>query len=140
MVKNLDPISHVMTANVLTVSIDQKLSTVRKMMAENQIHHIPVVNDRKLAGLISATDMLKLNIASAEMNTKSIDELIDQQYTIAQVMQKNLVTINIRDSMRKSAHILSNGLFHSLPVIDDDRNLIGIITSTDLIRYLAKSY
>ena len=140
MVKNLDPISHVMTANVLTVSIDQKLSTVRKMMAENQIHHIPVINDRKLAGLISATDMLKLNIASAEMNTKSIDELIDQQYTIAQVMQKNLVTINIRDSMRKSAHILSNGLFHSLPVIDDDRNLIGIITSTDLIRYLAKSY
>src|SRR3990167_778558 len=140
MVKNLDPISHVMTANVLTVSIDQKLSTVRKMMAENQIHHIPVVNDRKLAGLISATDMLKLNIASAEMNTKSIDELIDQQYTIAQVMQKNLVTVNIRDSMRKSAHILSNRLFHSLPVIDDDRNLIGIITSTDLIRYLAKSY
>ncbi|WP_347273882.1 CBS domain-containing protein [Candidatus Kuenenia sp.] len=138
--KNLDPISHVMTANVLTVSIDQKLSTVRKMMAENPIHHIPVVNDRKLVGLISATDMLKLNIASAETSTKSIDELIDQQYTIEQVMQKNLVTINIRDSMRKAAHILSNGLFHSLPVIDDDRSLIGIITSTDLIRYLAKSY
>lgn len=138
--KNLDPISHVMTANVLTVSIDQKLSTVRKMMAENQIHHIPVVNDRKLVGLISATDMLKLNIASAETCTESIDELIDKQYTIEQVMQKNLVTINIRDSMRKAAHILSNGLFHSLPVIDDDRNLIGIITSTDLIRYLAKSY
>ncbi|MBM4053602.1 MAG: CBS domain-containing protein [Planctomycetes bacterium] len=138
--KNLDPISHVMTANLLTVTIDQKLSVVRKLMAENQIHHIPVVNDRKLTGLISATDMLKLNIASAETNNKSIDELIDQQYTVEQVMQKNLVTINIKDSVRKAAYLLSNGLFHSLPVIDDDRNLIGIITSTDLIRYLAKSY
>ncbi|MCF6149725.1 MAG: CBS domain-containing protein [Candidatus Kuenenia sp.] len=138
--KNLDPISHVMTANLKTVSIDQKLSTVRKMMAENQIHHIPVVNDQKLAGLISATDILKLNIKFAETDNKSIDELMDQQYTVEQVMQKNLVTINIKDSVRKAAYLLSNGLFHSLPVIDDDRNLIGIITSTDLIKYLAKSY
>jgi CBS domain-containing protein len=53
-------------------------------------------------------------------------------------MKKNLVTIEINDTLRKAAHLLSDGMFHSLPVIDKDNNLIGIITSTDLIRYLAE--
>ncbi|MDR4508389.1 MAG: CBS domain-containing protein [Candidatus Brocadiaceae bacterium] len=135
--KHSDPISHVMTTNVKTVQINQQLSEVRRMLAEQQIHHVPVVNGTKLVGLISATDMLKLNFTSPYTDCKSIDAFLDQQYTIENVMQKNLVTIDIKGTVRKAAHLLSDGTFHSLPVIGDDNKLIGIITSTDLIKYLA---
>ncbi len=108
--KQLDPISHVMTASLKTVQIHQKLSEVRRIFIENQLHHVPVVHDRKLVGLISTTDM----------------------------MQRNLVTIDINSTVRKAAHLLSDGVFHSLPVVDKDNNLVGIITSTDLIRYLTR--
>ncbi|TLD40129.1 MAG: CBS domain-containing protein [Candidatus Jettenia ecosi] len=46
--------------------------------------------------------------------------------------------LDINSTVRKAAHLLSDGVFHSLPVVDKDNNLIGIITSTDLIRYLAR--
>ncbi|UJS16453.1 MAG: CBS domain-containing protein [Candidatus Jettenia sp.] len=136
--KQLDPISHVMTASLKTVQIHQKLSEVRRIFIENQLHHVPVVHDRKLVGLISTTDMLRLNLATSGTNSWSIDAMLDQQFTIEQVMQRNLVTIDINSTVRKAAHLLSDGVFHSLPVVDKDNNLVGIITSTDLIRYLTR--
>ena len=126
--KHLDPISHVMTTNVKTVQISQKMSEVLRILAENQIHHVPVADGQRLAGIISTTDIIRLNITVSTADEWSIEE----------VMKRNLVTIDINDSVRKAAQLLSDGIFHSLPVINNERHLIGIITSTDLIRYLVK--
>ena len=126
--KHRDPLSHVITTNLKTVQISQKMSEVHRLVVENQIHHVPVVDGRKLVGMISTTDIIRLNITVSNAD----------DWTIGKVMKKNLVTIEINDTVRKAAHLLSDGMFHSLPVIDKDNNLIGIITSTDLIRYLAE--
>lgn len=126
--KQLDPISHVMTTNVKTVQINQKMSEVLRILSENQIHHVPVIDGRKLVGIISTTDIIRLNITVSTADGWSIER----------VMKKNLVTIEIRDTVRKAAQLMSDGIFHSLPVIDKDGHLVGIITSTDLIRYLVK--
>ena len=126
--KHRDPLSHVITTNLKTVQISQKMSEVHRLVVENQIHHVPVVDGRRLVGMISTTDIIRLNITVSNAD----------DWTIEKVMKKNLVTIEINDTVRKAAHLLSDGMFHSLPVIDKDNNLIGIITSTDLIRYLAE--
>ncbi|OQZ00375.1 MAG: CBS domain-containing protein [Candidatus Brocadia sp. UTAMX2] len=126
--KHLDPISHVMTANMKTVQISQKMSEVLRVLAENQIHHVPVVDGQRLTGMISTTDIIRLNITLSNAD----------EWSIEKVMKKNLVTIEINETVRKAAQLLSDGIFHSLPVIDKDRHLVGIITSTDMIRYLAK--
>ena len=126
--KHRDPLSHVITTNLKSVQISQKMSEVHRLVVENQIHHVPVVDGRRLVGMISTTDIIRLNITVSNAD----------DWTIWKVMKKNLVTIEINDSERKAAHLLSDGMFHSLPVIDKDNNLIGIITSTDLIRYLAE--
>ena len=126
--KHRDPLSHVITTNLKTVQISQKMSEVHRLVVENQIHHVPVVDGRRLVGMISTTDIIRLNITVSNAD----------DWTIGKVMKKNLVTIEINDTLRKAAHLLSDGMFHSLPVIDKDNNLIGIITSTDLIRYLAE--
>ena len=126
--KHRDPLSHVITTNLKTVQISQTMSEVHRIVVENQIHHVPVVDGRKLVGMISTTDIIRLNITVSNAD----------DWAIEKVMKKNLVTIEINDTVRKAAHLLSDGMFHSLPVIDKDNNLIGIITSTDLIRYLAE--
>lgn len=126
--KHRDPLSHVITTNLKTVQISQKMSAVHRIVVENQIHHVPVVDGRKLVGMISTTDIIRLNITVSNAD----------DWAIEKVMKKNLVTIEINDTLRKAAHLLSDGMFHSIPVIDKDNNLIGIITSTDLIRYLAE--
>ena len=100
--KHRDPLSHVITTNLKTVQISQKMSEVHRLVVENQIHHVPVVDGRRLVGMISTTDIIRLNITVSNAD----------DWTIGKVMKKNLVTIEINDTVRKAAHLLSDGMFH----------------------------
>jgi CBS domain-containing protein len=55
-------------------------------------------------------------------------------------MSTKLITIKDSDTVRHASELLINGHFHSLPVVDGNDNIVGIITSTDLIRYLHEQY
>ncbi|MFT5138161.1 MAG: CBS domain-containing membrane protein, partial [Arenicella sp.] len=65
---------------------------------------------------------------------------LDSQYQIIDVMTGNPKTLNDSSVVRDAAEALSSGNHHSLPVVNADRQLIGIVTSTDLIRYLCEQY
>ncbi|RYV00582.1 CBS domain-containing protein [Shewanella sp. OPT22] len=135
-----DPISKIMSSDIHAIQDGQNLSDVRHMMCNSSIHHVPVLNGKKLVGLISFTDMMKLNLVTGQANEYTADAIIDQQFTVTDVMSKELITITNKDNIRTAAKLLSEGDFHSLPVINEENELVGIITSTDLIKYLAELY
>jgi CBS domain-containing membrane protein len=135
-----DPVTNIMAKQVESIQEGQPLSEVYKMMCNTGIHHVPVLNSKKLVGLISFTDMMKLSLAIDTSNSHTVSALIDQQFTIAEVMSKNLITITEGQSVRDAAEALSEGDFHSLPVVDGAGNIAGMVTSTDLIRYLSAQY
>ncbi len=135
-----DPITKIMSANVESIQTGQSLSEVRRLMCDSAIHHVPIVDGKKLVGLVSFTDMMTLNLVISGATEHTIDAIIDQQFSISDVMSGDITTIDHKDNIRSAAEILAEGKFHSLPVTDDDYNLVGIITSTDLIRYLSDQY
>lgn len=137
--KRNEPISKIMTTDVETVHAGQKLSEVRRMLADNPYHHVPVVSGDELIGLISATDMLKLSLAIYGVDERAVDAMLDSQHTIESVMSTKLTTIGAKDTVRTAAEILGEGVFHSLPVVDG-KQLVGMVTSTDVIRYLLAQY
>jgi CBS domain-containing membrane protein len=51
-------------------------------------------------------------------------------------MKKDLKTLSTKSTIADAAEVLSDGNFHAVPVVDKDEDLIGLVTSTDLIRYL----
>jgi len=55
-------------------------------------------------------------------------------------MSTEVVTIKNSGTIRQASELLSKGGFHSLPVVDDEQNIVGMVTSTDLIRYLSAQY
>ena len=138
--KKNEPISKIMSEEVKTVHLAQKLSTVREVLRENSIHHVPVVSGEKLVGILSATDMMELSFGAYGADSRSLDAILDHQFTIEGVMTTDITTINVKNTVREAAKILSSGQFHSLPVVDDNNLLKGIVTSTDLIQYLVDQY
>lgn len=138
--KRNESIQHLMTKNVHTVHLAQKLSDVRKTLADNRIHHVPVVNGAKLVGMFSASDMLRMNYNSGGIGDGTMDAVLDHQQTIEQAMSKDLVTLDAKSTVRDAARILAEGTFHAVPVVDEDRTLLGIVTTTDLVRYLIQQY
>ena len=135
-----DPITKIMAAEVITVQQGQKLSDVRHIICESGIHHIPIVDGNKLVGMISFTDLMKLNIVISGADDRTIDAIIDQQYTIKDIMTTKLTLLTDCDTIKQASNILAEGNFHSLPVVDKQNQIVGIVTTTDLIQYLSDQY
>lgn len=138
--KRNEPIKTIMSSDVTTVNVTDELSKVRRLMSTEVIHHVPVVSGRKLVGLLSATDLVRLSFSAYGADERAVDAMLDHEFSVDKVMQKDLVTLSTSDTVRDAARHLRAGQFHSLPIVDDDGNLEGIVTSTDLIRYLYDQY
>jgi len=128
------PVAEVMTPHPRSVQVNQQLSDVRAALADGRRHHLPVVDGQRLVGIISTTDLLEFGFEPRESNANR-DEYLDKHFLIAQIMQTDVVTIPGSCTVRDAAQALTTGDLHAVPVIDKDQNLIGIVTSTDIVSY-----
>ncbi len=138
--KKKESVSQIASTALITIQLGQKLSEARKLMQVNQIHHVPVVQGKKLMGILSAVDLATLSLTSFGSDERANDALLDNQFSVEEVMSKNMVTIKPTAPIREAAEILAEGHFHSLPIVDKEGDLRGLVTSTDLIRYLLSQY
>ncbi|MBP6550957.1 MAG: CBS domain-containing protein [Flavobacterium sp.] len=138
--KNKVPVSTIMTKNVIKLHLADDLTKAEKLFKHNKIRHIPVVDGNKIVGMLSYTDLLRISFADAvDDNDTIVDASVYNLFTVEQVMAKKLVTISPDTTIRETAEILSTKEFHALPVCLGDL-LVGIVTTTDLIKYLIDQY
>lgn len=134
------PVSTIMTKNVVKLNLQDDLTKAELLFKRNKIRHIPVVNGNKIIGMLSYTDLLRISFVDAVDDTDEvIDATVYNLFTVEQVMAKNLVTISPFTTIKEAAEILSSKEFHALPVVEEDM-LVGIVTTTDLIKYLIDQY
>ncbi len=131
-----DPVTHIMTSDVITVSTGNKLSEVRRLMVHNSIHHVPVVDGRRLVGIVSYSDILELSFTEYVTDAKQRDAFLDERCTLSALMNSDVITVSNSATLRDVAKALAGGNIHSVPVVDGKGHLSGIVTSTDLIRTL----
>jgi len=136
--KKREPVTSIMTAQPYSVNITQSLREVDKILSDHSIRHIPVVSGEQLVGMISRTDLERISFVTGVEGNRLQTEVYDQ-FTIDQVMTKSVQTIDKEDTIKDAAEILSFGAFHAVPVVDN-KKLIGIVTTTDLINYLLDQY
>ena len=138
--KKNEPISKVLTKDVITTHVAQKVSDVRKLCAEHGFHHVPVVSGDKLVGLITVSDILGISVEGVGSDEMSMDAYLDHQFSIEKLMKTDLKTLPEKSSIADAAEALSDGSIHAVPIVDDKGKLVGLVTSTDLIRYLRELF
>lgn len=138
--KKNESIRKVLTPDVITTHVGEKLSDVRKTMAREGFHHMPVVSGKKLIGMITASDILGISVEGIPSDARSMDAYIDHQFSIEGLMHQELATLPTESTVADAAEVLSTGSFHSVPVVDKSGDLAGLVTSTDLIRFLRDLY
>ncbi len=135
-----DPVSHVMTTNLVTLDLSDPISKARQLFEQSGIHHLPVINGGELVGLLTWTDFLRISFGEfGNQDVRSLDAMLDHTYRLKDVMKSGPVTMSSTGTVRDAAQILSSQGFHSVPVVDGQK-LVGLVTSTDLIRYLVEQY
>lgn len=133
------PVSAIMTKNVVKLNLQDDLTKAETLFKKNKIRHIPVVNGNKIIGMLSYTDLLRISFVDAVDEDEVIDATVYNMFTVEQVMAKNLITIDPETTIKQAAEILSTKEFHALPVVESGL-LVGIVTTTDLIKYLIVQY
>jgi CBS domain-containing protein len=136
--KKRTPISKIMTEDIITVNKTQSIKEVSDIIKDKNIRHVPVVSGEKIIGMLSKVDLQKISF----VNTVDGDDLTTALYdglNIKQVMTKDVKVAQKSDTIYEVASILSKNEFHSLPVVEQDK-LVGIVTTTDLIKYLVDQY
>jgi CBS domain-containing protein len=138
--KRSEPVTKIMSTHLITVHHGDPISKVRKLIEEYGMHHVPVVSGEQLVGIVSHSDVLRISFGDAfQADVRTVDATLDHTLTLEQLMQKDVVTLTESSTIREAAEILAEGKFHSLPVLHG-KKLVGIVTSTDLIRYLLEQF
>lgn len=132
------PVSQIMAKVLIAVPTNKKISEVNELFKEYNIRHIPVTEGTKLAGVISKNDVSKLGYGAGVMDQNALNVIYDT-YELKDVMVKKPLTVSPDTNIKDVAEILSEQSFHSLPVVDDDE-VVGIVTTTDLVKYLLEQY
>lgn len=134
------PVSTIMTKNVIKLNLTDDLTKAESLFKKHHIRHIPVVNGNVIVGMLSYTDLLRISFADAvDEDEESVDVTVYNMFSVEQVMARNLVKVDPDASIKEVAEILSKREFHALPVVQGDL-LVGIVTTTDLIKYLLEQY
>lgn len=124
-----ESIDRIMTTDPITVGPYASIVEARAALESHDLHHLPVVEDGKLVGILSAADMLKFSMLDQDA------EVLDR-IQVRQIMQVDVHVLTADANLRQAAEKLANGGFHALPVLDSDRTLVGIVTSSDLVQHL----
>jgi CBS domain-containing protein len=114
-----------MTTDVVTIEPSTSLSEARDILLKKHIHHLPVVEGKKLVGMVTSWDMFKLGKSAEEYKTMKASE----------IMTTKVATLPPDQHLGAAADVLTRHLFHAIPIVNDNHELLGIITSTDIIRY-----
>ncbi len=120
------PISSIMSSDLILVSPSDKLGDAFHLMRDNHIHHLVVLQDGKLAGVLSANDVLDTSTEDKNWSSKPV----------ASVMTTKLAKINQNDPIATAAQLFNDYWFHALPVLDNEDNVVGIVTLLDVTRYM----
>ena len=133
-------VSSIMSTKLITVNYKDDLESAEHLFKTHKIRHIPVVKNGELKGMLSYTDLLRISFADAIGDDEmSIDSIVYNMFTIEQVMVKNVVSMPSTSTIKEVAELLTKRNFHAIPIVDDNK-LVGIVTTTDLLKFLLKQF
>ena len=124
-----------MSAKVVTVAPDAGIREAFFLMKEHSIRHLPVLEDKKLVGIISDRELRRPNWVDEAHDIAHIYYL-DDNMSVSDVMIKNVFVLHTYDTLRKAVKLLLEHNIGATPVLDKTADVVGMLSAVDLLRAL----
>lgn len=130
-----------MSVFLITVSPDDTLARAYELMRINSIRRLPVVEGSDLVGIITLSDVLAIKHPDPAHRIP-LDEIASElsQIYVRTIMVRDPVCIYTNDTLGHAADLMLEHKIGGLPVIDADKNIVGLITESNIFRMLAKCW
>lgn len=128
----------IMTKNPILVKPSDPLSYVVRLFSEKDFSGAPVMRDKNLVGIISETDIVKIMglkdlLSMGSRGLKKLSEL-----KVEDAMHKNPLSVHEYTTLSEIIDLMNRYDVRRVPVLDDKRNVVGIIARSDIVNGISK--
>jgi CBS domain-containing protein len=128
-------VREIMMGSPVTLKPDDTLDLANDVISLGRIRHIPVLEDGRLVGLLSERDLIGAAATTIfGLKQKSKSALL-KNVLIKDMMKKRVFTVKPETPIKEAAHLLAEKKIGCVPVVSDE-SLIGLVTTTDILRYV----
>ena len=125
-----------MSTKLITVGLDDRLTTVKNIFENQDIHHILVVEANELFGIVSDFDLYKALSPNIGMRSETLKDAATINKQVHQIMSRNPITLGPDATIRDAVNIFCDHSFTCIPIVSHEKKPLGIVTVRDIMRAL----
>lgn len=127
-----------MSTDLVTLSAGETLDLAEEVMKLARIRHLPVTSGGRLVGLVTHRDLLRASVSVlAGIDDRTREEMM-REIPVADIMNREVETISPDAQLSEAAITLLEHKWGCLPVVDEDQELVGILTEADFLKLIAR--
>ncbi|MBA6382145.1 CBS domain-containing protein [Colwellia sp. BRX10-6] len=133
-------LSKIMSTDLITLELDDDLSKAKAIFDQHSIHHILILCDKQLVGVVTDRDIYKhLSPTIGTKNETPRDHSMLQK-KLHLIMNRDLTTAKAEVSLNDAVLMFHDNHLSCLPIVNDEMQPIGIISWRDILKVIARQY
>lgn len=144
-----ETVKNIMSTNVQTVDFIAPVADALRIMAEDKYNTLPVIDaDRKCVGMLSRSDLTEALFADDQKLAELLEEDISSRFKttlvetcgdkqVREVMTHGVTSVTPESTVKAACQLMSENEIHHLPVLNENGTLEGIVSTFDLIGWMA---
>jgi CBS domain-containing protein len=131
-------IAQVMNPHPVCIEKKATLKQITDIIKSEGYSHVPVVEDGKLVGVVSKTDLVvKFTDILEHSSGQYYSSMIMNHKEVSLIMHSDPVVLRETDDIKYATELLLQGEFHGVPVVDDENRVVGIVTAYDILKAMS---
>lgn len=127
------PVESIMSKHsIITVKPTDTLTKVKEIFASHSFHHLPVVGNGEIKGIVSKSDFLLFQRKTFDEWEKKVESRRLENFVVRDIMVERIAVIEPKNSIATALKIFRENRFHAIPIIEDG-TLVGIVTTHDIV-------
>lgn len=127
-------IEQFMTKRIVTVEMDDTLSVVKEIFEHTKFHHVLVVEDGELVGVLSDRDLFKAISANIGTARETDRDKATLNKRVHQVMTRDVIFLRANESIDKALEYFNTYRISCIPILNTEDKIVGILSWRDILR------
>lgn len=132
-------IDQIMSKPVVTVELDDTLAVVKHIFDNAKFHHLLVVEDGKLYGVLSDRDLLKALSPFIGTPSQTMHDKATLNKKVHQVMSRKPITLSPQADVYDAISVFNQHSISCIPIVDENGHLLGIISWRDILKTIEEN-
>ncbi|MEW9799226.1 CBS domain-containing protein [Alteromonas sp. CYL-A6] len=129
-------LAHIMTTRVVTVQLDDSLHTIRAIFEKTKFHHLIVLENDEVMGVISDRDVLKATSPFIDTLSERYRDRMTLEKKAHQIMTREVLSLKPEDTIVSAIKLFNRHAVSCIPVVDTQNHLKGIVSWRDIMHYV----